>query len=85
MSPPRGSSFTRLGYPASAVPQSNRHRIETQRVLAQDRARTPELYLLGATWWREALAEALTLLGEGEEAARAILRENALRLYPVTI
>ena len=52
---------------------------------ASDAARTPELYLLGATWWREALAEALTLLGEGEEAARAILRENALRLYPVTI
>ena len=52
---------------------------------ASDAARTPELYLLGATWWREALAEALALLGEGEEAARAILRENALRLYPVTI
>jgi predicted TIM-barrel fold metal-dependent hydrolase len=51
---------------------------------ASDAARTPELYLLGATWWREALAEALELLGEGEEAARAILRENALRLYPVT-
>jgi len=52
---------------------------------ASDAARTPELYLLGATWWREALAEALALLGEGEEAARAILRQNALRLYPVTI
>ena len=52
---------------------------------ASDAARTPELYLLGATWWREALAEALALLGEGEEAARAILRENALRLYPLTI
>lgn len=51
---------------------------------ASDAARTPELYLLGATWWRDALAEALERLGEGEEAARAILRENALRLYRLT-
>lgn len=52
---------------------------------ASDAARTPELYFLGATWWREALAEALPMLDEGEEAARAILRENALRLYRMTL
>jgi hypothetical protein len=51
---------------------------------ASDAARTPELYLLAATWWRDALAEALPQLlpaGECEEAARMILRENALELY----
>ncbi len=53
---------------------------------ASDAARTPELYYLGALWWRDALAKALpTLLGDGEDAARAILRDNAMRLYRVTI
>jgi hypothetical protein len=44
---------------------------------ASDAARTPELYLLAATWWRDALAEVLT----DEADARLILRENALALY----
>jgi uncharacterized protein len=44
---------------------------------ASDAALTPELYLLAATWWRDALAEVLT----DEADARAILRENALRVY----
>ena len=51
---------------------------------ASDAARTPELYLLAATWWRDALAAVLpALFGPrgAEEAARAILRENALALY----
>jgi len=51
---------------------------------ASDAARAPELYLLAATWWRDALAEALpTLLpdDEVEGAARLILRENAIALY----
>ena len=51
---------------------------------ASDAARTPELYYLAAKWWREALAEVLPdLLGEAdaEQAARMILRENALALY----
>jgi predicted TIM-barrel fold metal-dependent hydrolase len=51
-----------------------------------DAARTPELYLLAATWWRDALAEALPRLlplDECEGAARMILRENALELYGV--
>ena len=47
---------------------------------ASDAARTPELYLLAATWWRDALAEVLT-----EEAdARLVLRENALSVYGLT-
>lgn len=44
---------------------------------ASDAARTPELYLLAAAWWRDALAEVLT----DEADARLILRENALRVY----
>jgi predicted TIM-barrel fold metal-dependent hydrolase len=44
---------------------------------ASDAARTPELYLLAATWWRDALADVLT----DEADARLILRENALRVY----
>jgi len=51
---------------------------------ASDAARTPELYLLAATWWREALAEVLmeTLpTAAAEKAGRMILRDNALALY----
>jgi predicted TIM-barrel fold metal-dependent hydrolase len=51
---------------------------------ASDAARTPELYLLAAAWWRDALAAVLPQLlppDECEVAARLILRENALRLY----
>jgi predicted TIM-barrel fold metal-dependent hydrolase len=51
---------------------------------ASDAARAPELYLAAATWWRDALADVLPALlpaDEVEEAARRILRENALALY----
>ena len=50
---------------------------------ASDAARAPELYFLAARWWREALAEVLPELldEEAANAGRAILRENALRLY----
>ena len=51
---------------------------------ASDAARTPELYFLGAKWWREALAEVLAEAlppEEAVEAGRAILRDNALTLY----
>jgi predicted TIM-barrel fold metal-dependent hydrolase len=50
---------------------------------ASDAARTPELYLLAATWWRDALAAVLPeLVGdEAEASARLILRDNALGLY----
>jgi uncharacterized protein len=43
---------------------------------ASDAARTPELYLLAATWWRDALAQLLD-----ERDARRVLRENAISLY----
>ena len=51
---------------------------------ASDAARTPELFLLAARWWREALAEVLAEALPAEQAAEAgrmILRENALALY----
>ena len=51
---------------------------------ASDASRTPELYLLAAKWWREALAEVLgeaLSVDEAEGAARAILSENARALY----
>jgi predicted TIM-barrel fold metal-dependent hydrolase len=44
---------------------------------ASDAARTPELYFVAATWWRDALAEVLT----DEADARLILRGNARRVY----
>jgi hypothetical protein len=46
--------------------------------------RTPELYLLAARWWRDALAEVLgALLTEraAQRGAELILRQNALALY----
>lgn len=49
----------------------------TKLLYASDAARTPELYLLAATWWRDALAEVLT----DEADARLILRENARAVY----
>jgi hypothetical protein len=51
---------------------------------ASDAARTPELYLLGATWWRDALAQVLPALlprAAVERAARMILRDNARAVY----
>jgi predicted TIM-barrel fold metal-dependent hydrolase len=49
-----------------------------------DAARTPELYFLAASWWREALAEVLIEAlptAAAEKAGRMILRDNALALY----
>jgi predicted TIM-barrel fold metal-dependent hydrolase len=54
------------------------------KVLYGSSARTPELGLLAATRWRQALAEVLgdsLPPDEAEAAARAVLRENALGLY----
>jgi hypothetical protein len=51
---------------------------------ASDAVRTPELYLLAAVWWRDALAEVLGELlpsAAAEHGARLILRDNAAALY----
>ena len=71
---------------ATAVAEALELAPVSKLLYASDAARTPELYLLAATWWRDALAVALPELLEDDElepAARAILRENALRVYAV--
>ncbi|MBV9195881.1 MAG: amidohydrolase family protein [Solirubrobacterales bacterium] len=70
--------------PEAAVAEALELAPLSKLLYASDASRTPELYLLAATWWREALAEVLpTLLPEEDAvtAARMILRENALRVY----
>jgi hypothetical protein len=69
--------------PATALAEALELAPYTKLLYASDAARTPELYLLAATWWRDALAEVLPpLLGDdAEHAARRILRENAIELY----
>jgi uncharacterized protein len=68
--------------PAEALREALELAPFSKLLYASDAARTPELYLLGAAWWRDALAEALPeLLDEPEEAAHAILAENARRVY----
>jgi uncharacterized protein len=69
--------------PAEMVRQALELAPVSKLLYASDAARTPELYYLAAKWWREALADVLPeLLGEeAEEAARMILRGNALELY----
>jgi uncharacterized protein len=70
--------------PAEAILEALELAPVSKLLYASDAARTPELYLLAATWWRDALAEALPALLPGDEveaAARRILRENALALY----
>jgi uncharacterized protein len=51
---------------------------------ASDAVRTPELYLLAAIWWRDALAHVLSELlppRAAQDAARMVLRQNAIDLY----
>jgi hypothetical protein len=71
--------------PASALYEALELAPVSKLLYATDASQTPELYLLGARWWRESLGEVLpTLLPDdatAAEAARMILRENALALY----
>lgn len=69
--------------PAEALYEALELAPYSKLLYASDAARTPELYYLGARWWRDALATVLPdLLGDGaHDAARAILRENARGLY----
>jgi uncharacterized protein len=46
--------------PAEALREALELAPVSKLLYASDAARTPELYLLAATWWREALAEVLT-------------------------
>ncbi|MBV9336159.1 MAG: amidohydrolase family protein [Solirubrobacterales bacterium] len=70
--------------PAAALYEALELAPASKLLYASDASRTPELFLLAARWWREALAEVLPgLLPEDEAvaAARMILRENALAIY----
>jgi hypothetical protein len=70
--------------PAEALREALELAPVSKLLYASDAARTPELYLLAATWWRDALGEVLSEAltpADAEEAGRLILRENALALY----
>ena len=71
--------------PAEALREALELAPVSKLLYASDAARTPELYWLAARWWRRALAEVLPELlpagDDAEQAARLILRENALTLY----
>jgi uncharacterized protein len=70
--------------PAAVVAEAVELAPLSKLLYGSDAVRTPELYLLAARWWREALAEVLgALLSEraAERGAELILRENALELY----
>jgi uncharacterized protein len=75
-----------VSQPAEAVREALELAPVSKLLYASDAARTPELYYLAATWWRRALADVLPELlegGDAEDAARMILRENALGLYGI--
>jgi hypothetical protein len=75
-----------VSQPRAAVEEALELAPVSKLLYASDAARTPELYFLAATWWRDALAAVLPeLVGDddAEEAARMILRENALGVYRV--
>jgi hypothetical protein len=70
--------------PASALAEALELAPISKLLYASDAARTPELYLLAAVWWRDALATVLPdalPAAAAEDAARMILRENAGALY----
>jgi hypothetical protein len=69
--------------PAEALREALELAPVSKLLYASDAARTPELYLLAATWWRDALADVLPELSgaDAESDARAILRDNAVALY----
>jgi predicted TIM-barrel fold metal-dependent hydrolase len=74
--------------PAEMVRQALELAPVSKLLYASDAARTPELYLLAATWWREALAEVLAEAldpAHAEEAGTRILRGNALALYDLRV
>ncbi len=72
-----------VSQPAAALREALELAPVSKLLYASDAARTPELYFLAATWWRDVLADVLPeLSGDDAEAdARAILRDNAVSLY----
>jgi len=73
-----------VGRPAAAVSEALELAPVSKLLYASDASRTPELYLLAAAWWRDALAEVLPALMPALDAVAAghmILRANALAVY----
>jgi uncharacterized protein len=72
-----------VAQPATSLAEALELGPSSKLLYASDAARTPELYLLAATWWRDALAALLPeFYGDGALAvAERILRGNALELY----
>ena len=70
--------------PAEALYEALELAPVSKLLYASDASGTPELYLLAARWWREALGEVLPALLPADDAAvaaRMILRENARAVY----
>jgi uncharacterized protein len=70
--------------PAAALYEALELAPVSKLLYASDASRTPELYLLAARWWREALGEVLPALlpeVDAATAARMVLRENAMSVY----
>jgi uncharacterized protein len=70
--------------PAEMVRQALELAPVSKLLYASDAARTPELYLLAARWWRTALAEVLAgelPPAEAERAGAMIMRDNARAVY----
>jgi predicted TIM-barrel fold metal-dependent hydrolase len=70
--------------PAAALYEALELAPVSKLLYASDASRAPELYLLAARWWREALGEVLPALladDEAAQAARMILRDNAHAVY----
>jgi len=70
--------------PAAALSEALELAPVSKLLYASDASRTPELFLLASTWWREALAEVLPALMPEDDARAAvglIMRENALAVY----
>ncbi len=73
-----------VSQPARALTEALELAPVSKLLYASDASRACELYLLAATWWREALEQVLpTLLApdRAAAAARMILRDNALAVY----
>jgi uncharacterized protein len=71
--------------PADALAEALELAPVSKLLYASDAASTPELYLLAATWWRDALAAVLPLMLDDDaaalDAARLITRANARSVY----
>jgi predicted TIM-barrel fold metal-dependent hydrolase len=77
-------TFTRVSRPGAALAEALELAPVSKLLYGSDAVRAPEVYLLAAVWWRDALAEVLPALLPAaaiQGAARMILVENAREVY----